>query len=295
MAATRILVTGASGFVGQHCLRPLAAAFGEVIALSRQARQSESGILWKQFDLLGENPAEIIDDVRPTHLLHLAWEATPGSYLDSPLNAAWLRSSKELLRAFAEAGGQRAVVAGSCAEYDWSGGTCREGLTPLASESPYAEAKNELFAWINSEVNTSFAWARLFFVFGPGEPAGRLIPYIWRTLIADGQATLSAGEQRRDYVYVKDVANALTDLAISGLEGAINIGSGEAQQIRAIVKAVQHAANRGSVSFGTTPDRYPLVVADVDRLVVELGYAHQFTFDQALSETLMSIGLDQRA
>ena len=87
----------------------------------------------------------LVEAVRPSHLLHFAWIATPGVYWQSAENHRWLAASQTLLRSFQLRGGVRAVMAGSCAEYDWSrAGVCNEATSPLAqgAESrPYAACK----------------------------------------------------------------------------------------------------------------------------------------------------------
>ena len=119
-----VLLTGASGFVGRHCLRFLAEEYDEVHAVSsRELPLSSDKIVWHRVDLLESAPlSELMSQVRPTHLLHFAWIVTPGVYWSSPDNFRWVQASLELLRLFGENGGKRVVTAGSCAEYDWNYG-----------------------------------------------------------------------------------------------------------------------------------------------------------------------------
>jgi uncharacterized protein YbjT (DUF2867 family) len=104
----RVLLTGASGFVGSHCLAPLLAHAYEVHAVSsrphltpRETRpQGEGSVAWHQADLLdAEQTAALVERVKPTHLLHLAWEVTPGAFWTSPLNWPWVDASLTLLAA----------------------------------------------------------------------------------------------------------------------------------------------------------------------------------------------------
>ena len=142
MARKAVLVTGAGGFIGRWSVPPLLAAGYEVHAVVSRAASVEvpaqlRGAEIHRVDLLEAWPtAALVRAVAASHLLHFAWIATPGVYWTSPENQRWLTAGQRLMREFESAGGTRAVMSGSCAEYDWSrGGVCNERLSPLADES----------------------------------------------------------------------------------------------------------------------------------------------------------------
>ena len=131
--AARVLITGAGGFIGRWSAAPLLHQGYEVHAvLSRsahvQAPPELQGATLHSADLLNVSDIDaLLERAAPTHLLHFAWVATPGVYWHSPDNGRWLAASDHLLRRFAALGGSRAVVAGTCAEYDWQrAGVCVE-------------------------------------------------------------------------------------------------------------------------------------------------------------------------
>src|SRR5690349_8216693 len=116
----RVLVTGASGFIGAHCLRRLALEDCEIHAVNRSGNGEPAvGSTWHAADLrdIGQI-LPLIEKIRPTHLLHGAWIATPGLYAHSPENFAWLQSTTVLAEACGSQGGVRFVGIGSSAEYD---------------------------------------------------------------------------------------------------------------------------------------------------------------------------------
>src|SRR5262249_47292497 len=118
----RLLITGATGFVGAACVRRASELGLATHAVARSFRGAlPAGVTAHAADLLdSEQASNLIDAVRPTHLLHLAWIATPGAYWTSPENERWTDASAHLLRRFAEQGGRRAVGAGRRARYDWA-------------------------------------------------------------------------------------------------------------------------------------------------------------------------------
>jgi nucleoside-diphosphate-sugar epimerase len=188
---SRVLVTGARGFIGRHTLSPLRDAGLEVHAVSARGApaaataeaqvpaeastevqapaetpaepQSEApgeartppGVLWHRADLLAPGAAEaLMARVRPSHLLHLAWCTSPGVFWTAPENLDWVGGSLALLRAFGESGGRRAVVAGTCAEYAWQRRThCVEADTLTRPATLYGAAKHGLHV-------VAQAWAR---------------------------------------------------------------------------------------------------------------------------------------
>src|SRR5438105_280249 len=131
----RVLVTGASGFIGRHALPHLEARGFEVHAPGHSS-----------FNVLDEKAHQpLLESIRATHLLHLAWDVTPGKYWTSLDNIEWVRASLSLFRHFAASGGKRWVGAGTCAEYDWScGPVLSEETTPLRPTSLYGASKLSL-------------------------------------------------------------------------------------------------------------------------------------------------------
>jgi nucleoside-diphosphate-sugar epimerase len=284
----RLLVTGATGFLGVPCVARATAEF-EVHAAARGSGPPFTGVVYHTCDLFdAEQVNTLLATVRPTHLLHLAWIATPGVYWTSPENYRWVEASKHLLTAFAERGGQRAVVAGTCAEYDWTAaGACNEFTTPTRPATVYGRCKNELCEWCE-RCGVSVAWARLFFLYGPGEHSARLVPSVARALLAGDVAECSGGTQQRDFLHTTDVADALLALLQSDITGPVNVGSGEPVAVRSVIETVAEECGRPElVRFGARPtpaNDPPLLVADVTRLRDELGWQPRIALEDGLRE-----------
>jgi nucleoside-diphosphate-sugar epimerase len=291
----RILVTGGTGFIGRHCLPLLVSSGYEVHATVRNTpSEPQQDVKWHSVDLLDqEQVKQVVAKVRPTHLLHLAWYAIPGKYWTSLENLSWLQSSIDLLNAFVDTGGQRAVIAGTCAEYDWRYGYCSEELTPLVPRTLYGASKHSLQVVVSALTNQSglsAAWGRLFFLFGPHEHPSRLMPSVIRALLDGKPAACSHGEQIRDFLYVKDAAAAFVALLDSAVIGSVNIASGQPRAIRDIVYTVGDILGRCElIQLGvipTKPGEPPALLADVARLRGEVGWSPKYNLSDALSETV---------
>jgi len=291
----RVLLTGASGFIGRHCLAPLCAAGYEVHAVSSRDRSTERAeVQWHRADLLDKSQLDqLVTRIMPTHLLHFAWYAIPGKYPTSSENLRWCQSTLELLHSFADSGGKRAVFAGTCFEYDSRYGFCNEDLTPSRPSTFYGECKNstrEVVAGFSRQFGISSAWGRIFYLYGPHEPEVRLVPAVILALLRGQNARGSHGRQVRDFLHVEDTASAFVSLLQSGVEGTVNIASGEPITIRSLIEHIARLLNsRDRLEFGaipTAPSDPPLLVADVRRLREEAGWQPKISLEEGLEGTI---------
>lgn len=297
----RVLLTGATGFIGRHCIAPLlASSEWEVHAVSTRGDDGDEektpGVRWHRADLLNtEQTRRVVSDVEPTHLLHMAWYAVPGAYWTSLENFRWVRASLDLFEAFAEHGGERIVVAGTCAEYDWTGdGVCSEASTPLAPATLYGACKHALRVMLEAfarQKNLSAAWGRIFFLYGSHEHPDRLVASVIRSLLRGVPAPCSHGRQVRDFLHVADVAAAFVALLVSDVQGAVNIGSGSETAIKDVVLEIGDRLNgRELVQLGARPapaGEPPRLVADVTRLRREVGWSPERDLREGLAETIV--------
>lgn len=330
----RVLVTGAGGFVGRHTFNPLRALGFEVHGVLMPGEVLDScGVITHGVDLLDPHEArQLLCDVAPSHLLHLAWCTEHGEYWEAQDNLDWVAASLLLARSFAEHGGKRMVMVGSCAEYSWptsngirqgtnilvplerswgEGGvrkeidppstgedacenaTCIEGVTSCNPETLYGISKHvlhKLISEFNARVGVSGAWARVFYLYGPGEDPRRLVASVILSLLSGEVADCTHGEQVRDFLHVADAGSALAALVDSSVEGPVNVASGNGTPVRELLSMLGKHLGRGDlIRFGAKsvpPGDPPVLVADTRRLNDEVGWEPAMGLETGLEATV---------
>ena len=288
----RVLVTGGSGFIGQHCLTQLHAKGFDVHAVSSVSQVSTPIVRWHKANLLDTEQARaLVRAIKPSHLLHLAWCTQHGKYWTSLDNLNWVQSSLTMVEAFTESGGQRVVVAGTCAEYEWGHGICIEDETPLVPATLYGTYKHALQLMLRSwskQTGLSSAWGRVFSLYGPRENPERLVASVIRALLRGESATCGNASLVRDYLHAEDVASAFVALLESTLEGPVNIGSGVGVSLAEIVKNIAEKLGASSLVHLKVPQSSSepkLLTADVLRLA-STGWRRKFDLDSGLASTI---------
>ncbi|HEY9720694.1 MAG TPA: NAD(P)-dependent oxidoreductase [Oscillatoriaceae cyanobacterium] len=277
----RVLVTGATGFVGSRLVERLKVRDWDVHTVDRFAVNL----------LVPGVAASLIERVRPSHLVHLAWNAEHGRFWTAADNLDWVAASLALHRAFAAHGGERAVYAGTCAEYDWAFDHLDEAVTPCRPHTLYGVAKDSLRRLLEAcPEGVSIAWARLFFLYGPGEAPGRLVSSVTSALLNGREALCGDGEAERDFMHVSDVANALVALLESPVTGPVNIASGVCRPIKDIIRSIaEHTGRPDLVRLGARPSPVsepPRLAASASRLHHEVGVVPEFDLDDGIADTI---------
>jgi nucleoside-diphosphate-sugar epimerase len=260
----KFLLTGAAGFVGRQVAEALLSQGIHLKLVIRTGckvltpRLAESCHLVETDDLFTESPewwreqSEGIDTI-----VHLAWYAEPGKYLESELNIDCLQGSLNLARGAIQAGVRRFVGIGTCFEYDLSAGVLSVD-TPLKPSTPYADAKAALFMslshWLPMQ-SVEFSWCRLFYLYGEGEDPRRLAPYLRSRLEKGEPAELTSGKQIRDFLDVADAGKMISDVVLSDKTGPVNICSGKPITVRQLAEQIaDEYGRRDLLIFGARPD-----------------------------------------
>jgi nucleoside-diphosphate-sugar epimerase len=264
----RVLLTGATGFVGRQILRALVERGATIRVVARESAGRPIRL---------EDPASIERIVTTPNLfaesaewwadtcvgidtiVHAAWYAEPGQYLESPVNMECLSGTLELAKGAVTAGVCRVVGVGTCAEYDLAAAKGPVSVdTPLAPKSPYAAAKAAAFLglsqWLPAQ-RVAFAWCRLFYLYGEGEDTRRLVPYLREKLAAGEVAELTSGNQVRDFLDVRDAGRMIADVALGTVLGPVNICSGVPTTVRELAERIaDEYGRRDLLKFGARRD-----------------------------------------
>ena len=283
----KVIVTGATGVIGSYAVPLLMQKGFDVIAASR----SGSGPCGVSLDIHEAHAVNaLMASERPECLLHLAWNINDG-YSDSPENLDWVSSSLHLLKCFAANGGRRAVFAGTCYEYDLRYGFLTEDFTPLNASSFYGLAKSSLYTLATSWAkcsNFSFAWGRIFMIYGCGERRERIVPYIIDSFLQGRKPEIRYPYIQRDYMYAGDAANAMIALMMCSYTGAVNIASGSAIPLCEI-------ARKTALLMGCPVPEYPivsednippLILGDTRRMNRVTGFRPQTSWEEGLAEMI---------
>jgi len=196
----RVGFTGATSFIGRHVLAELRTRSVEVNS--------------ERVDLHGDQTAAFERLGSPEILIHLAWAGLPNyrsrAHVDRELPA-----HIRFLGGLISGGVKRVVATGTCSEYGLREGMVSESLT-VEPVLEYAKAKDALRRWLEEQQRSrpfALTWARLFYMYGEGQPETSLLPQLARAVErGDPTFPMSGGEQLRDYMPVTEVARDLDDV-----------------------------------------------------------------------------------
>ena len=258
LSGKRLLVTGASGFIGARLCRRALDSGAIVHALSRRPQGEAGGVRWERGDLTDSAVArDLVGRVRPDFVVHLASEVGGGRDLGLvlPMLRANLLATVNVMVACAEAGCSRVVLAGSMDEPDL-------GDPDAVAPSPYAVAKWSALAYarhLHAVHELPVVHLRASMVYGPEQlDLRKLVPYVTVSLLRGEAPKLTTGAREVDWIYVDDVVDAfLRATGAPGLEGrTLDIGSGELVTARALVVQLRElVGGDAQPAFGAIPYR----------------------------------------
>ncbi len=287
----KLLLTGPTGFIGSAVLKLALARGHEVAALARSSRPASlaaANLCWLR-GTLASAPWGEIEQFQPEVCLHTAWITAPAVYLESPENHGYLQWSRHFLTAACERGVRRVAVLGTCIEYQLGQDPLSEDRTPAAPVSTYARCKHELHEYLaeaGARQGFSVCWARVFYPYGPGEPAARLCSHLLRQLARGEKVLLKTPDSIKDYIFITDLAAAILAVLERQISGTINLGTGAGRTVRQVAETAADLLGRpGLIEFAQppAPDPFPVVVADAAKLRA-LGWRPAVSLPEGLAE-----------
>lgn len=285
----RVLVTGATGLIGRAVVTEARRQGLDIVAVSRAPIDGVETIV---ADLLEPRAAsKVVVKARASHMIHLAWADDPKGRWTSPQNVAWGVATLNLAQEFRDQGGSRAVFVGSCAEYDWSTPVLSE-QTPLQPTTLYGATKAVTGRTLTQGLvapGLGPVWARIFFCYGPGEPEGRLLGDVINGLRRGETVACTDGLQERDFLHTEDIARGLLSLLAADFTGPINLGSGIATPVRALITLLSDMIPTGQIQLGARPrppHDPPVLVADTSLLKRVTGFVPKYDLKSGLADVL---------
>lgn len=260
----KILITGATGFVGRQVMNALsdwkvklipvvrAGKERNIISSSNIERITSSNDIFLESERWWEKQCEDIDTI-----IHCAWYAKPGEYLNSEKNLDCLIGSLKMAKGAVNAGVKHIVGVGTCFEYDLTYSVLSVD-TPLKPLTNYAASKTALYFELSNWLaikKVKFSWCRLFYLYGDGEDEHRLVPYIKKQIESGQPALLTTGNQIRDYMDVREASEKIASIALHSREGIFNICSGIPITVKQLAeKIADEYGARELLQFGARPD-----------------------------------------
>lgn len=238
----KIAVTGASGFVGRHVLTELLRHETEIVALTRDAGRLHGlnhSVRIVEMDIAHPAKDCFLQLGCPDVLIHLAWDGLP-NYKSLHHFETELPNQYHFLKIMIDSGLPSLLVTGTCFEYGMHSGPLAANM-PTEPDNPYGYAKDALrrqLEFLKSVKPYNLTWARLFYMYGEGQPSTSLYPKLKEAVSRkDKVFNMSGGEQLRDYLPVDEVARQIVRLAMAQCYlGAVNICSGKPISVRRLVE-----------------------------------------------------------
>lgn len=291
----KLLVTGASGFIGRHVVETLLRGGHDLLltTTSPDSPADDWDVQTVPFtDSHGGLDEAAVTRFGPETLLHLAWAGIPN--LDALWSLTNVAITSRVFTTSLAAGVQRIVGLGSCREYQAGGGRKTEADLPTDHKDVFGQSKTSIAQMLRAAAEdrgVEWRWARPFFVYGPGQRPDSLIPAAIAKAMAGGELKVSNPDAAVDFVNVVDVGEALSALSTQpGPSGAFNVGSGRAHNV-ASAAAWVHSEWLGEsagkiLEVNTGDDAW---WADITAIGDSYGWAPKVTLEDGIRDMMAGV------
>jgi len=265
----KVLVTGATGFIGNYVITELLKYNFDVIASGVETKKEIHSewlgkVTYKHADL-NENREDWFSYFnKPDIIIHLSWEGLP-NYRELFHIERNLPNNYFFLKKMIENGLKKVVVIGTCFEYGIQTGLLKEDLETKPN-NPYGLAKDCLRKFIyelQKNIDFDLKWIRLFYMYGKGQSHNSILSQLEAALKRDDKIfNMSGGEQLRDYLPVEKVAEYIVKISMQDkISGIINCCSGKPVSIKELVENYLAEKNKSielNLGYYPYPDYEPM-------------------------------------
>lgn len=292
----RLLITGATGFLGTNLMERIDRKEYEVFVLGRMCPKSVDKEHFFTYDLMKADIHRmyaILDRIKAEVLVMLAWNVSTQSYWESYENHIWAGSSIQLAKMFLDTGGgfKQILFFGTSASYDYELGWLKEKPEYEKPFSVYGITKlyaSRMIEKLAKDYGAAYCEARIFSAYGKYERSSRLVPSVIRHMLKGEKITIDKGGLMRDYLFAEDVAAAVYTCIRKRAEGVYNISSGEPVTIRQIVMQIADilgTENLVEFCIDEKQKNPPLIVGD-NLKIRSLGFQPRYRLDEGIHKIL---------
>jgi nucleoside-diphosphate-sugar epimerase len=273
----KTLITGASGFIGRALLKQN--LIGDLHVSSRVSTSLPIGITGHFGDLSDQGFVKHLAEQKFKRVIHLAWEGLPN--LSEENNLSNLKTSKQFLETLASSGVEDFQIAGSCLEYGDKMGKVNEEVIG-ENLSDFATTKIKLLEFVGG-LGVAYKWHRIFYSYGPFQHNTSLLSSAFLSAKSGVSFKLSNPNVSRDFIYVDDVANAMTRLfETPGVNGIFNIGSGRGTPVKDLINALN--SKMGMDVQDQNVEQSPALTADIKKITETCGWTPKVSIEQGVKK-----------
>lgn len=288
----KVLITGASGYIGSNVCKELLDNNYEIHAITHSRNINNNNIITYNVDLFDKSAVlGFFNKNKFDKMIHLAWYVGPKCQT-SLINIECLESSLYLIKSFYENGGKTLLVSGSMSEYDFSYGWCKENITPLYSPSLYGQTKASLYQTLEKFSkfhDLNLKWARVFNIYGLNEKKSRLVPYVINAMLNNEDVNVSHCKQIQNYLHISDVAKALVMFLESSYCGAVNIASDTPVRLKDIVELCKSEIKyKKKINYGAIEASFEQMFLSGDNSILKnkIGWRETISLKEGIRSTV---------
>ena len=283
----KILITGATGFIGKSLIKKLPKKSFKIIALSRKNYRNESNIKYIQDTIRLNKKLNIVKKFEPEVLIHLSWEGIP-NFSKSVLKKN-IKDQKIFFKKISLFKNlKKIIVAGSCLEYQNKIGKCEEN-NRLTNLNDLGKTKNELFKFIKDTLNDKIKlyWLRIFYIYGQNQRKGSLIPLLLDSAKKKKPIKLKNVFNSHDYIHVDDVSSVIKKLLLKNLKSDVyNVGYGRSISIVSIIRILEKLLKK-KITFRSYEKSKQYSFYSCNRkLRKNLGFIPKISLEKGLKELI---------